>query len=325
MTAFSAPAESRTRARLRLRDMTAIYGVWLALCLTLAVGVVGVPNFASTANADAVLRQAAVLGVVALGQTFVVLTGGIDLSVGMLMGLVTVLGNGLMAGNEGMIVPVVLLAIVLGATTGLLNGLGVVVARVDPLIVTLAMLSILQGIIFIYTDRTVGSAADAFRQLAYGSVGPVPAPAILLGSLAVACWVILARTPLGRYIHAVGSDRPNARRAGIPTGRIVIAAYVICAVLAAVAGLLLAARLGSGYTGAGAGFELSSIVAVVLGGTALSGGRGGVAGTLAGVFLLAVIANMLNLLGVSPFTQRIINGLIIIAAVAIYTARRRDP
>ncbi|MCY7420089.1 MAG: ABC transporter permease [Chloroflexi bacterium] len=324
MTAFSAPAEIRSLTRTHLRDLAARYGIWVALCLTLAVGVVGVPNFATAANADAVLRQAAVLGVVALGQTFVVLTGGIDLSVGMLMGLVTVLGNGLMNGDEGMIVPVVLLALVLGAPTGVLNGLGVVVARVDPLIVTLAMLSILQGIIFIYTDRTVGSAADAFRQLAYGSIGPIPAPAILLASLTLVSWLVLARTPLGRYIHAVGSDRPNARRAGIPTGRIVIAAYVICSLLAAIAGLLLAARLGSGYTGAGAGLELSSIVAVVLGGTALSGGRGGVLGTLAGVFLLALIANMLNLLGVSPFTQRIINGVIIIAAVALYTARRRD-
>ena len=325
MIACSAPAETGSRTRAQLRDLGARYGVWLALCLTLAVGVFGVPNFTTAANADAVLRQAAVLGVVALGQTYVVLTGGIDLSVGMLMGLVTVLGNGLMNGDEGMIVPVVLLAIVLGVTTGVLNGLGVVVARVDPLIVTLAMLSILQGVIFIYTDRTVGSAADAFRQLAYGSIGPIPAPAILLGTLTLISWVVLARTPLGRYIHAVGSDRPNARRAGIPTGRIIVAAYVICSLLAAIAGLLLAARLGSGYTGAGAGFELSSIVAVVLGGTALSGGRGGVMGTLAGVFLLAIIANMLNLLGVSPFAQRVINGVIIIAAVAIYSARRRDP
>jgi ribose transport system permease protein len=138
-----------------------------------------------------------------------------------------------------------------------------------------------------------------------------------------------ARRPRRRscsgYIHAVGSDRVNARRAGIPTGRIIIAAYVTCSLLAALAGLLLAARLGSGYTLAGAGFELNSIVAVVLGGTALSGGRGGVAGTIAGVFLLAIIANMLNLLGVSPFAQRVINGLIIIVAVALYTARRREP
>jgi ribose transport system permease protein len=324
MTAFSARAEPEAIARPPLRELVARYGVWLALCLTLAVGIVAVPNFAGAANADAVLRQAAVLGVVALGQTFVVLTGGIDLSVGMLMGLVTVLANGIMNGDAGLILPVIVMAFVVGAITGTLNGLGVVVARVDPLIVTLAMLSVLQGIIFIYTDRTVGSAPESFRELAYGSVGPVPAPAILLLTLAVASWIVLSQTPLGRYIHAVGSDRANARRAGIPTRLVIVSAYVICAVLAAIAGLLLAARLGSGYTLAGAGFELSSIVAVVLGGTALSGGRGGVAGTMAGVFLLAIIANMLNLLGISPFMQRVINGVVIIVAVAIYTSRRRE-
>lgn len=325
MTAFSAPAETGAVVRPPLRELVARYGVWLALVVAMVVGIVAVPNFASAANAEAVLQAAAVLGVVALGQTFVVLTGGIDLSVGMLMGLVTVLANGIMNGDAGLILPVIAMALVVGAVTGMLNGLGIVVARVEPLIVTLAMLSILQGIIFIYTDRTVGSAPAEFRELAYGSVGPVPAPAILLGVLAVASWIVLSQTPLGRYIHAVGSDRANARRAGIPSRLVIVAAYVVCALLAAIAGLLLAARLGSGYTLAGAGFELSSIVAVVLGGTALSGGRGGVAGTLAGVFLLAVIANMLNLLGVSPFAQRVINGVVIIVAVAIYTSRRRDP
>src|SRR5690606_21904851 len=180
-------------------------------------------------------------------------------------GLVTVLANGIMAGDPGLIPVVVLVALVCGLVTGLANGLGITLARVDPLIVTLAMLSVLQGAIFLYTDRTVGSAPQEFRELAYGSIGPVPVPAIVVGVLAVACWVVLTRTPFGRYVYALGSDPLNARRAGIPTDRIRLAAYVVCSLLAAVAGLLLAARLGSGFTGAGAGFELSSIVAVVVG------------------------------------------------------------
>jgi ribose/xylose/arabinose/galactoside ABC-type transport system permease subunit len=300
------------------------YGVFVALAVTLAFGVVAVPNFATLANADAVLRQAAVLGIVALGQTFVILTAGIDLSVGMLMGLVTVLSNGIMAGDAGLIPAIVVLALIVGAGVGVANGVGVVYFRVNPLIVTLAMMSVLQGVIFLYTDRTVGRAPPEFRELAYGNLGPLPTSVVLLAILAVVAWVILRHTPLGRYVYAVGSDTQSARRAGIPVGRITIAVYVICGVLAAVAGLVLAARLGSGYTGAGAGFELNSIVAVVLGGTALSGGRGGVFGTIAGVLLLAVVANILNLLGVSPFTQRVVNGVIIIAAIAIYTARRRE-
>jgi ribose/xylose/arabinose/galactoside ABC-type transport system permease subunit len=307
-----------------VRDLVARLGVWVALVVTLVVGVVAVPNFATTANADAILRQGAVLGVVALGQTFVVLTGGIDLSVGMLMGLVTVLANGIMAGDPGLILPVLVVALVCGLLTGLANGLGITLARVDPLIVTLAMLSVLQGAIFLYTDRTVGSAPEAFRGLAYGSIGPLPVPAIVVGVLAVVCWVVLTRTPFGRYVYALGSDPLNARRAGIPVDRIRLAAYVLCSLLAAVAGLLLAARLGSGFTGAGAGFELSSIVAVVVGGTALSGGKGGVPGTIAAVLLLTMLATMLNLLGISPFAQRVINGVVIVVAVAVYTSRRRE-
>jgi ribose/xylose/arabinose/galactoside ABC-type transport system permease subunit len=300
------------------------YGVFVALAFAIVFGVIAVPNFATLANLDAILRQVAVLGIVALGQTFVILSGGIDLSVGMLMGLVTVLSNGIMAGDAALIPGIVLLALVIGAVVGLANGVGVVVFRVNPLIVTLAMMSVLQGVIFLYTDRTVGSAPAEFRQLAYGDIGPLPTSIVLLGILTAACWVLLRHMPLGRYIYAVGSDAGSARRAGIPIARVTVAAYVICGILAAVAGLVLAARLGSGYTGAGAGFELNSIVAVVLGGTALSGGRGGVLGTIAGVLLLALIANMLNLLGISPFTQRIVNGLIIIGAIAIYTARRRE-
>jgi ribose transport system permease protein len=324
MTAPSAAVVGRVTVRPDPRDVVARMGVWVALLVTLVVGVIAVPNFATAANADAILRQAAVLGVVALGQTFVVLTGGIDLSVGMLMGLVTVLANGIMAGDPGLMVPVLLVALVCGLLTGLANGLGITLARVDALIVTLAMLSVLQGAIFLYTDRTVGSAPAAFRELAYGSIGPVPMPALVLGLLAVASWVVLTRTPFGRYVYALGSDPLNARRAGIPVDRIRLAAYVMCSLLAAVAGLLLAARLGSGFTGAGAGFELSSIVAVVVGGTALSGGRGGVTGTIAAVLLLTMLSTMLNLLGVSPFAQRVINGVVIVVAVAVYTSRRRE-
>jgi ribose/xylose/arabinose/galactoside ABC-type transport system permease subunit len=305
-------------------DAVRRYGVFVALGIAVAYGIVAVPNFATLANLDAVLRQVAVLGIVSLGQTFVILTAGIDLSVGMLMGLVTVLANGVMAGDPALIPVVIGLALVIGVIVGLANGAGVVIFRVNPLIVTLAMMSVLQGVIFLYTDRTVGIAPPEFRELAYGSIGPLPTSVVLLVILAAAAWVVLRQTPLGRYIYAVGSDPRAARRAGIGVGRVTAAAYVICGALAGIAGLVLAARLGSGYTGAGAGFELDSIVAVVLGGTALSGGRGGVIGTVAGVLLLALIANMLNLLGISPFTQRVVNGLIIIAAIAIYTARRRD-
>jgi ribose transport system permease protein len=230
-----------------------------------------------------------------------------------------------MNGDPALMLPVLLVALACGLLTGLANGLGIVLARVDTLIVTLAMLSVLQGAIFLYTDRTIGRAPAEFRELAYGSLGPIPIPALVLGVLAVVCWVILDRTPFGRYVVALGSDHQNARRAGVPVDRVRLAAYILCSLLAAAAGLLLAARLGSGFTGAGVGFELSSIVAVVVGGTALSGGRGGVWGTVAAVLLLTMLATMLNLLGISPFAQRVINGVVIVIAVAVYTSGRREP
>lgn len=299
------------------------YGVWILLALLAAYGLLAVPAFGTANNLSTVLGQGAVLGVVALGQTFVILAGGIDLSVGMLMGLVTVIGNGTMNGDPSLIAPVVLLAIAMGLAVGLANGLLVLVTRVQPLIVTLGTLSILQGVIFVYTDRTVGSAPAAFRTLAYGYVGPIPLPFLILVGLTLLSWGVLRQTPLGRYLYAVGSDERNARRAGVPIDRVKLAAYAISGLSAGLAGLVLAARLGSGYPFAGSGFELKAIVAVVLGGTALVGGRGGVIGTLGGVFLLAISANILNLLGISPFVQQVVDGAIIIVAVAIYTAGRR--
>ena len=325
MTGLARAAGTRVgAARGNVADVVQRFGVWVALAVAIAYGVLFVPAFPTTQNIDSVLRQGATLGIVSLGETFVILTAGIDLSVGMLMGLVTVTSNGIMNGDPGLILPILALALVIGVSVGVANGLGVVVARVHPLIVTLAMLSILQGLIFVYTDRTVGTAPLEFRQLAYGSVGPIPAPFLLLVILAAVCWVVLSSTPLGRYIYAVGGDEGNARRAGIPVGRVKVAVYVICGALAAIAGLVLAARLGSGYTLAGSGFELDAVVAVVLGGTSLAGGRGGVVGTVAGVFLLALVANLLNLAGVSPFVQKIVDGVIIVGAIALYTARTRE-
>ncbi len=304
-------------------DLVRRYGVWVALSVTTGLGLVAVPSFATLQNLGSLLRQGAILGVVSLGQTFVILAGGLDLSVGMLMGLVTVTGNGIMNGDAGLILPIVGLALVLGSVVGMANGVAIVLTRVHPLIVTLAMLSVLEGIIFVYTDRTIGASPASFRSLAYGNIGPVPTPFLLLVVLAAVSWVVLNRTPLGRYIFAIGGDESNARRAGIPVSRVKVAAYVVSGLSAGIAGLVLAARLGSGYTLAGSGFELQSIVAVVLGGTSLAGGRGGVLGTVAGVFLLTLIANILNLLGVSPFVQDIVDGVVIVVAVALYTAGRR--
>src|SRR5438132_2249949 len=248
------------------------YGVGLVLIVLMLAATIISPAFLSPGNLSNLLRQTAPLMIVALGQTFVILAGGIDLSVGMLIGLVTVLSNGIMDGRPEYAAWMVLLGIALGLAVGLFNGLVTTLARIHPLILTFGMLSVLQGAIFMYTDRTIGIAPENFKQLSNADVGPLPVPALLAAALTAASWLLLARTPFGRYVYALGGSELSARRAGINTGLIKVAVYALSGLSAGVAGLVVAARLGSGYTLAGSGFELDAIVAVVLGGTSLAGG-----------------------------------------------------
>ena len=264
-----------------------------------------------------------VLGIVSVGQTFVILSGGIDLSVGVVMGLVTVLTNGIMNGDPTLAWSMVALGVAIGVAVGLANGVLLVLTRIDPLILTFGMLSILTGVIFVYTDRTIGSAPDNFRQIAEGAVGPFPILFLVMVAVALIAWVVLTRTRFGRYVYAIGGSEEHARRAGIPVGRMKLAIYGICGLYAGIAGVGLAARIGSGYTLAGQGFELDSIVAVVLGGTSLAGGRGGVLGSIGSVLFLTILSNALNLAGVSPYAQQVVKGLVVVAAVVLYTPRVR--
>jgi ribose/xylose/arabinose/galactoside ABC-type transport system permease subunit len=290
-------------------------GVWYLVLALAVVGLLAVPQFGDPNNLANLLRQSSALGIVAIGQTIVVLAGGIDLSVGALMGLVAVVANGTMQGNPDAIPLAIGLSLGIGLAVGLFNGLMVVLTGINPLILTFGMLSVLQGLVFVYTDRTVGAAPPEFQALAYGSFAGIPNSAWLLLALGLAAWAALRFTSFGRYLYAVGSNGDHARKAGIPTRAVLVASYVLCAVIAAIAGLVLAARLGTGYTLAGLGFEIDSIVAVVLGGTALTGGRGGVVGTFAGLLILSMINNLLNLLSVSAYVQQMIKGLIVVGAV----------
>jgi len=178
-------------------------------------------------------------------------------------------------------------------------------------------------VIFIYTDKPVGSGGDNFRQIAQGMVGPIPVPFVLLTVTAVTIWLILNRTTLGAQILATGAGEVQARRAGVPVSKIRIVIFLVSGFTAALAGLVLSARLGSGTPLAGAAFGLDAIVAVVIGGTPFTGGRSSVAGTVAGVAFLVILANVLNLAGVSAFTQQILKGAVIIGAVALYSRPRR--
>jgi ribose/xylose/arabinose/galactoside ABC-type transport system permease subunit len=299
------------------------HGIFLMLLILLLVGAATAPEFRTAENIANVLKQSAALGVLAIGQNFVIVGGMIDLSVGQLAGLVVVLSADLMQGRPELTLPAILLALALGAGVGALNGWLNNRLRIHPLILTFGMLSILQGAIFVYTDRSVGLVSPGFRWLGDGTLLGVPVAALLLAAISLGAAFLLHRTRFGHHLMAIGGSEENARRAGIDANRIKLIAFTLSGLSAGVAGILLAGRLGTGYPNAGVGYELDAIVAVVLGGTALAGGRGTIAGTIAAVLVLGVTSNLLNLLEVSAFVQMLIKGLIVILAILINQPERR--
>lgn len=296
-------------------------GIFLLLAATVIIAALTIPAFRDPANFANLFRQAGVLGILAIGQTFVIVAGMIDLSIGMIAGLVVVLSSVLLNGNAALTLPVVALMILVGAAIGLLNGVLLNTLRLHPLILTFGMLSVLQGAIFSFTDKSVGRTSEPLSILANGDIFGIPWIAILLMGLAVGAHFLFARSRFGYHLVAAGGNPESARRAGINVERIRLAVFVISGATAALAGVLLAGRLGTGYPLAGNGLELDAIVAVVLGGTLLSGGRGSIWRSLAGVLMLAVISNVLNLLGVSAFVQQFIKGVIVIVAILLNQPR----
>jgi ribose/xylose/arabinose/galactoside ABC-type transport system permease subunit len=299
------------------------HGIFLLLLILLLVGAATAPEFRTAENIANVLKQSAALGVLAIGQNFVIVGGMIDLSVGQLAGLVVVLTADLMQGRPELTMRAILLALALGAGVGALNGWLNNRLRIHPLILTFGMLSVLQGVIFVYTDRSVGLVSPGFRWLGDGTVVGLPVAALLLAAISLGAAFLLHRTRFGHHLMAIGGSEENARRAGIDANRIKLIAFTLSGLSAGIAGILLAGRLGTGYPNAGVGYELDAIVAVVLGGTALTGGRGTIAGTIAAVLVLGVTSNLLNLLEVSAFMQMLIKGLIVILAILINQPARR--
>lgn len=277
------------------------------------------PEFFQQQNMINVARQSAIVGVVAVGMTFVILTGGIDLSVGSTLALVAV--SSAMMIDSGLPIPlVILLALLIGLGVGLVNGFGVTLLGIQPFVMTLAMLGIVRGTVF---ELSNGSPQDFFVSsdildfFGNGELLGVPGPLIIFVLVALTGVLVLRYLPFGRYVYALGGSVEAARLSGVKTTRMTIAVYAISGVCAAIAGLMTAARLSVGDPIAGNLVELDAIAAVVIGGTSLAGGVGGMVGTLAGALLLAMLSNVLNLIGVSPFYQLIVKGAVIIVAVVL--------
>ncbi len=294
-------------------------GILLAFILLIIVGALRSEHFLTAENFANVARQASIAGIAGIGMTFVILTAGIDLSVGSILGIVAIVYASILAGG----VPwplAILLALGLGAFVGALNGLGITKGGLQPFIMTLGMLVIARGVTLTYSDAKpirAGAAAESIAWIGNGNVVGIPVPFILFIGIAALAWFTLKHTSFGRQIYAVGDNREAARLSGIPTERVIFSVYVISGLCAAVSALIVVARLAAAEATQGEGLELDAIAIVVIGGTSLFGGSGGVGGTLVGAGIVAAVNNLLNLLGVPPFSQRIAKGLIILGAVLL--------
>ncbi|OLP56315.1 ABC transporter permease [Rhizobium rhizosphaerae] len=276
-------------------------------------------------GATGLLQRMVALGLVALGQTFVILVGSIDLSVAALISAVAVLASHLMQGDPAMIVPAVIACLGLCAIVGFVNGALVAYGGINPLIATLGTGLIIQGVLAASFGALQGTVAREFQILAYGGVLGIPYPLLLLASLSLAAAFVLDRTLFGARIYAVGGNPDGARLAGIRTERVTLSAHMVASLFAGAGGLYLAARLQSGtpWIGRDGLYDLESIAVTVIGGTILAGGKGGVAGTLAGVLLFATLDASFNMLGIDAFLKQVLRGVIVIAAVAVHAVRAK--
>jgi ribose transport system permease protein len=305
-------------ARARLASFVQRQGALVALVCVLIFAAARYEDFLTERNLFNVLRQNSMLGLVALGMTFVILTGGIDLSVGSLVAVAGVLAANL--AGRGML-PALLVAVALTTLLGLLNGIIIARARIQPFIVTLAMMIAARGLALAATAEEsvrVDKLSENFTWLGQGKFGPVPVPVLILLMAYGAGWLVLNHTRFGRHVYALGDNEEAARLMGLGVGRVTLGVYGLSGALAGLAGVILASRLGAGQPVAGAGWELDAIAAVVVGGTLLTGGQGGVGSTLVGVLLLGLIFNIFNLEGtISSWWQWVLRGVFLLAVVVM--------
>jgi ribose/xylose/arabinose/galactoside ABC-type transport system permease subunit len=304
-------------------------GVLLGLVLVLVVFSLLSPPFRQLGNLMLILLQASFIGIVAAGQTLVVLTGGIDLSVGSLIGLTGVTAALLMKQGVGMIGPLpsylaIAVALALGTSIGLLHGLLIAKRKMPPFIVTLGSLSVLRGIALVVTNASsINALPDDFKWVSDADFGILPMPSLIMLVTFLILAYALRNTKFGRYTYAIGGNEASARLSGVPVDHYKIYVYMLNGFLAAVAGIVLIARLDSGAYTYGEGYELSSVAAVIIGGTSLRGGVGGVWGSLVGVLIMAMVSNGMVMLDISPLWYDIVSGSIILLAVFIDVERRR--
>lgn len=303
-----------THRKFRLNLNARIIGVISALVLTFAVFTALEPAFISIDNLLEVGVQSAIIAFVALGLTFVIVTGGIDISVGAIVGLTAVVcATNLEHWGTAL---TIVIGIALGTALGAFNGAVSAIFKVQSFVVTLATLNLFRGLAFIYTDgRPLYNLDEGFRDFFSANLGDIPKPILFLAGFAIICFIILNRSKLGLHFKAIGTNIDAARRSGVSTRGAQIAAFALGGALAGIAALMLMSRIGAAEPVSGTGFELQAIAAVVVGGTSLMGGRASIVGTVLGAILLGSIANGLTLLNVNAFVQLVVTGVIVLGAV----------
>lgn len=265
------------------------------------------------------------LGIVAVGQTLVIIGASIDLSVAYVISLTAVISSYIMQGKTENVPAAILIVFAMGAFIGLVNGLIITKLHVNPFITTLGTSLIIKGIINATFSNYTGSVPKSFQFFGYSSLGPIPVAILVLILVVAAGWFLLTRTKFGSHLYGVGGNDEVARLSGLRTDRILIGAHVLCSLSAVLTGLFLVSRLQSGapWVGPDGLYDLESVATTVVGGTALSGGKGGVWGTLAGVLIFGVLDTVFNQLGVNPYLKTVLRGAIIVLAVASYTYRSK--
>ncbi len=293
------------------------FGMVAALALLMAAISFLSSAFLTVSNLLNIALQVSINAIIAAGMTFVILTAGIDLSVGSVLAFSGAIIAGVLAAGRPVLLAIVT-GLVIGALLGLVDGIVITKGKVQPFIATLAMLTLARGMTLVYTDgRPITGLPDAFVWLGAGSVAGVPVPVIVMLLVFVVSYVILSQTPFGRYVYAIGGNEEAARLSGVNVLLDKTLVYVISGTLSAISAIIITARLNSAQPTAGVGYELDAIAAVVLGGTTLAGGEGSLWGTLLGAFIIGVLNNGLNLLNVSSFYQQVVKGIVILLAVLL--------
>lgn len=272
-----------------------------------------------------ILVRSVALGIVAVGQTLVIIGASIDLSVAYVISITAVMSSYIMQGQAANVPKAIVVVFAIGALIGLVNGLVITKLHVNSFIATLGTSLVVKGIINATFSNYTGSVPKSFQYFGYGTVGPIPVAIIVLLVIVIAGWLLLTRTKFGSHLYGVGGNVEVARLSGLRTDRVLIGAHVLCSMSAVLTGLFLVSRLQSGapWVGPDGLYDLESVATTVVGGTALAGGKGGVWGTLAGVLIFGVLDTVFNQLGVNPYLKTVLRGAIIVLAVASYTYRSK--